>query len=188
MKWNLVKHQFVSDDSLYGEWAVTVSQWHQKPYWCRPRLPSSQSLQCLWRWRGCQEKRHSSSLLVLVLVLSLWQSLLANLCHFRWFNLKMAPLGLPLPWKIEASQSLFRLMGSNSLFRYVSWVSSGSGEICPFSHWKTCLSTTFTVFNPKKRFWTFSKAMALEKMDMCVDRCLIIIVTFALFRLPCWEM
>jgi uncharacterized Fe-S cluster protein YjdI len=90
----------------------------------------------------------------------------------------MAPLSLPLPLKIEASQSLFRLMGSNSLFRYVSWVSSCSGEICPFSHSKTCLSTTFTVFNPKKRFWTFSKAMAIEKMDMCVDRCLIIIVIF----------
>ena len=36
---------------------MTVSQWHQKPYWCRPMLSSSQSLRCLWRWRGCQEKR-----------------------------------------------------------------------------------------------------------------------------------
>ena len=76
------------------------------------------------------------------------------------------------------SQSLFRLMGSNSLFRYVSWVSSGSGEICHFSNSKSLLSTTFPVFKPKKWFCTISKAMAIEKMNTCVDRCLIIIVIF----------
>ena len=90
----------------------------------------------------------------------------------------MAPLGLPLPWKIEASQSLFRLMGSSSLLRYVRWVSSGSAEICPFSHSKTCLSTTLPVFNPNEWFYTFSKATAIEKMTTCADRCLMIIVIF----------
>jgi hypothetical protein len=69
-----------------------------------------------------------------------------------------------------------------SFHRYVRWVSSGSGEICHFSNSKSLLSTTFPVFKPKKWFCTFSKAMAMEKMNTCVDRCLIIIVTFALFR------
>jgi hypothetical protein len=65
-----------------------------------------------------------------------------------------------------------------SFHRYVRWVSSGSDEIGPFSNSKTCLSTTFPVFNPKKRFCTFSKAMAIEKMTTCADRCLRIIVIF----------
>jgi hypothetical protein len=72
-----------------------------------------------------------------------------------------------------------RPLDSNSSFvfhRYVRWISSGSADICPFSNSKTCVSTTFTVFNPKKRFCTFSKAMAIEKMNTCADRCLIIIV------------
>jgi hypothetical protein len=69
-----------------------------------------------------------------------------------------------------------------SFHRFVRWVSSGSGEICHFSNSKSLLSTTFPVFKPKKWFCTFSKAMAIEKMNTCVDRCLIIIVTFALFR------
>jgi hypothetical protein len=47
--------------------------------------------------------------------------------------------------------------------RYVRWISSGSDEICPFS-----------VLNPKKWFCTFSKAMAIEKMNMCADRYLIV--------------
>jgi hypothetical protein len=95
-----------------------------------------------------------------------------------------APLALALE-DIEARQPLFRQKDSNHLLsfhRYVRWVSSGSDEIGPFSYSKTCLGITFSVFNPKKWLGTFSKAMAIEKMDTCADRCLIIIVTFALFR------
>jgi hypothetical protein len=89
---------------------------------------------------------------------------------------------LALAWeRLERQSSQFRPMDSNSPFifhRYVRWISSGSGEICPFSHSKTGLSTTFPVFNPKKWFYTFSKDMALEKMTTCADICLIILVIF----------
>jgi hypothetical protein len=82
--------------------------------------------------------------------------------------------------KEEWAKSLYLPLVASLLrfHRYVRWVSIGSGEICPFSNSKSLLSTTFPVFKPKKWFCTFSKAMAIEKMNMCVDRCLIIIVIF----------
>ena len=41
---------------------------------------------------------------------------------------------------------------------------------------KTCLGITIWVFNPKKEVCTFYNAMAIERMNICVGRCLIIIV------------